>query len=124
MTLDRFESVALDGRGKVRAGRDGDSLILRVDALTTQTRQFKPLVRDFFRTEYRHVRPKFGEYQVEILIEQPPGRPGKHDVDNVAKAILDALTGAAFRDDAQVTCLVVEKIEGERPRLWVRAAPR
>ena len=124
MEPDELEETELKGRGKVRAGHAGDSLVLRIDALTTQTRRFKPLVREFFRKEFRAARPVFGDYQVEILIIQPDETRGKHDVDNVAKAILDALTGAAFRDDVQVTKLTVEKISGDRPRLWVRASPR
>lgn len=38
----------------------------------------------------------------------PIGR-GTVDVDNVAKLVLDALEGVAFRNDAQVTILVVER---------------
>jgi len=124
MTLEEFESVPLKGRGKVAAAWTGDELVVRVDALTTQTRRFKTLVREFFRTEFRSARPAYGAWAVEILVLQPEGTRGKHDVDNVAKALLDALSGSAFRDDAQVTRLLVEKVDGERARLWVRASPR
>ena len=37
---------------------------------------------------------------------QPKRKP---DADNIAKAICDALNGLAYRDDAQITCLIVEK---------------
>jgi Holliday junction resolvase RusA-like endonuclease len=33
----------------------------------------------------------------------------KPDADNISKAIMDALNGLAYRDDAQVTLLIVEK---------------
>lgn len=35
--------------------------------------------------------------------------PGKPDLDNVAKAVLDACNGIVYRDDAQVVRLTVEK---------------
>jgi Holliday junction resolvase RusA-like endonuclease len=43
----------------------------------------------------------------------------KPDLDNVIKAVLDGLNGVAFRDDAQVTKLIAEKLYDERPRLDV-----
>ncbi len=97
-------------------------LHLRVDALTSQTRRFKSLIGDFFRVEFRRVRPKWGPYEVAITIERTQNSP-VHDVDNVAKAVLDALTGVVFHDDSQVEKLYVEKVEGERPRVTVRARP-
>lgn len=39
----------------------------------------------------------------------------KPDLDNVAKAVLDALNGIAYRDDAQITFLSICKRYGERP---------
>ena len=42
------------------------------------------------------------------------------DVDNIAKAVLDALTGHAWLDDAQVQRLVVEKTYGPAGRTTVR----
>lgn len=100
----------------------GDSLHLRVDALTSQTRRFKVLIGEFFRTEFKRARPKWGPYEVTIIIERTPNSP-VHDVDNVAKAVLDALTGVVFHDDSQVERLLVEKVEGERPRVRVKARP-
>lgn len=46
----------------------------------------------------------------------------KPDADNIAKIILDALNGLAYKDDAQIQTLVVEKFyvnEGEKPRVEV-----
>jgi hypothetical protein len=110
------------GRGKVQAAMTGDELNLRVDALTTQTRRFKALIGDFFRLEFKRVRPKWGPYEVVIQIERCENSP-VHDVDNVAKAVLDALTGVVFHDDSQVERLLVTKVMGERPRISVTARP-
>ena len=48
------------------------------------------------------------------------------DAENVAKAVLDAGTGALWRDDAQVSRLTVEKqigAQGERPYVQIEASP-
>ncbi len=45
--------------------------------------------------------------------------PGKPDLDNVAKAVLDALNGVAYADDTQVVRLVVQKQYSLDPRLEV-----
>ena len=44
----------------------------------------------------------------------------RYDVDNCAKAALDALNGVAWADDSQVARLVVEKSYGEEARTTVR----
>jgi len=106
----------------VQASAKSGSLYLRVDALTSQSRTFKSLIASFFRTEFNRVRPKYGPFEVVIEIERTPQSP-VHDVDNVAKAILDALTGVVFHDDSQVERLHVEKVMGERARVKVRARP-
>ena len=48
----------------------------------------------------------------------------KPDADNVAKAVLDALTGCAIEDDSSVTMLTMEKIYAEEPYVEVRIYPR
>jgi len=101
---------------------NGDELNLRVDALTTQTRRFKALIGDFFRLEFKRVRPKWGPYEVIIDIERTDRSP-VHDVDNVAKAVLDALTGVVFHDDSQVEKLLVTKRESDTARITVTARP-
>jgi crossover junction endodeoxyribonuclease RusA len=47
------------------------------------------------------------------------GEPPWMDLDNLAKAILDAIKGYAFHDDAQVARLLVERRVGERERIVV-----
>jgi hypothetical protein len=112
------------GRGKVRAREDGEGLVIVVDGLTSQAKYYKPLIYEFFRKEWRAARPAWGEYAVEIRMEYT-GDPPWLDLDNLAKAILDAIKGYAFHDDAQVARLLVERHAGERERITVtvRALP-
>ena len=107
------------GRGKVRAREEGDGMVIVVDGLTSQAKYYKPLIYEFFRKEWRGARPAWGEFAVEIGMEYV-GDPPWLDLDNLAKAILDAIKGYAFHDDAQVSRLLVERRPGERERLTVR----
>ena len=43
----------------------------------------------------------------------------KADADNIAKIILDSLNGIAYKDDAQVSLLIVEKDYGEENKVLV-----
>lgn len=41
----------------------------------------------------------------------------KPDADNILKCVADALNGIAYRDDAQIVSVIVEKFYGEEPRI-------
>ena len=110
------------GVGKVRARESGDVVEITIDGLTTQAKYYKPLVYEFMRKEWRS-RPSYGDYVVEILMEHV-GDPPWLDLDNLAKALLDAIKGYLFHDDAQVARLLVERSEGERERITIRVFPR
>jgi crossover junction endodeoxyribonuclease RusA len=43
----------------------------------------------------------------------------KPDIDKIARAVLDAMTGVIYRDDAQVVALRVAKFYGDPPRLEI-----
>lgn len=45
---------------------------------------------------------------------------GKPDIDNVVKAVLDALNGAAYSDDSNVVGIFAEKYYSENPRIVVK----
>jgi crossover junction endodeoxyribonuclease RusA len=110
--------------GKVRAREiEGGGVEVMIDGLTTQARYYKPLVYEFFRKEWRGARPAWGDFAVEIRMEHQ-GDPPWMDLDNLAKALLDALKGWVFHDDAQVARLVVERVQGERERITIKATPR
>lgn len=110
------------GTGKVRARETGAAVELTIDGLTTQAKYYKPLVYEFMRKEWSS-RPSYGDYTVEILMEHV-GDPPWLDLDNLAKALLDAIKGYLFHDDAQVARLLVERREGERERITIRVFPR
>ena len=107
------------GHGKVRAREGGGVLEIGVDGLPTQAKYYKPLIYEFFRKEWRGARPAWGEFSVEIAMDYV-GDPPWLDLDNLAKALLDAIKGYAFHDDAQVSRLLVERRPGERERISIR----
>jgi Holliday junction resolvase RusA-like endonuclease len=116
-----FEPMSDDWtqQGKVRARDTEGGLEIVVDGLTTQARYYKPLIYEFFRKVWRGSRPVWGEFSVEIAMEYT-GDPPWMDLDNLAKALLDAIKGYAFHDDAQVARLRVERHAGERERITIR----
>ena len=108
--------------GKVRAREAGGVIEVVIDGLTTQARYYKPLVYEFFRKAWRGSRPIWGEFAVEIRMDYV-GDPPWLDLDNLAKALLDAIKGYVFRDDAQVARLLVERRRGEREGILIRFEP-
>jgi crossover junction endodeoxyribonuclease RusA len=58
----------------------------------------------------RFLRPK-GHFRTDGSIKpSAPARPGRLDCDKIARAICDALTGIAWRDDRQVVALAIERV--------------
>ncbi len=110
------------GRGKVRARAVQGGVEIAIDGITTQARYYKPLVYEFFRKEFP-LRPRYGDYDVEIRMEYA-GEPPSLDLDNLAKALLDALKGCVFVDDSQIARLLCERVQGERDRISVCAIRR
>ena len=68
-------------------------------------------------------RPQAHFLRGKVRENAPELHPYKPDVDNIAKAVLDALTKArVWRDDAQVHWLLVRRrwaIADEKPGLWL-----
>jgi crossover junction endodeoxyribonuclease RusA len=110
------------GQGRVRVREVGEALLLSCDGLTTQAKYYKPLFYEFFRKEWRGARPSWGDYAVEIIMHHV-GEPPVLDLDNLAKALLDAIKGYAFHDDSQVARLLVERRGAARERVTIKVTP-
>jgi Holliday junction resolvase RusA-like endonuclease len=110
------------GRSKVRARAVAGGVEIAIEGITTQARYYKPLVYEFFRKEFQ-IRPRWGEFDVELIMEYA-GEVPTLDLDNFAKALLDALKGHVFFDDSQIARLLCERVAGERDRITVRATRR
>ena len=123
--MDRHQD---DGRPWVRSGkirarlREQGGVELHIEGLTTQTKYYKPLVREFFRKTFQEVRPRWGDFEVHIRMEFK-GDPPWMDLDNLAKALLDSACGAVFHDDSQVARLLVERVQADREGVWMRLSP-
>ncbi len=99
----------------------GGGLEVQVEGLTTQAKYYKPLLKDFFRLHFP-TRPRWGDWSAHIVMEFT-GDPPHMDLDNLAKALLDSATGAAFHDDSQVARLLVERRVAEREGVWMLVTP-
>ena len=110
------------GRGKVRARELDGGVEVAIDGITTQARYYKPLVYEFFRKDFAW-RPRWGDFEVEIRMEHAGEAPSL-DLDNLAKALLDALKGHVFFDDSQIARLLCERAPGERDRITLKAVRR
>ena len=97
--------------------RSREELEIAIDGITTQARYYKPLVYEFFRKEFA-ARPRWGDFEVDIRLEYA-GEAPQLDLDNLAKALLDALKGFVFHDDMQIARLLAERTLGERDRIFI-----
>lgn len=101
-----------------------------------KTKAYEKLVQTIYKTQCGAAH--FGERPLTVSIRAYYGIPKsaakrqrermltdktwptkKPDADNIAKSVLDALNGIAYRDDAQVICLDVVKHWDEKPRVEV-----
>lgn len=111
------------GRGHVKLISRGEEALILIDGATTQTRTLKKFVSAFMKREAASIRPWFGPFEVRIWTSVMADKRGHHDVDNVAKAVLDSLSGYFWRDDRQVVRLISERFTGAANRIAVRVTP-
>ena len=98
-----------------------------------KTKNYETFVRELFFAQYGQVMmdgairaeivayfpiPKSTTKKLQALMatEQYPHTKSR-DADNVAKSVLDALNGIAYKDDSQIADLDVKKRYSERPRV-------
>lgn len=103
------------------------------------SREYKKYVK-LMASQNRPHKPIEGPVELKLLIYRPllksmskkkkaealtgTLRPiKKPDVDNVAKGIMDAMTGIIWADDKQVVSLQVSKFYSEQPRVEVKVIP-
>lgn len=103
----------------------------------TKTKNYEYLVRQIFLYKYPDYKPIEGRVTMTIkaYFEIPKSTSKKKeaemlsgaisptkkpDWDNIGKIISDALNKFAFKDDAQVIKLEVEKKYAEKPRMYVK----
>lgn len=97
------------------------------------TVDYEKLVRNSFLTKYHNPTVLEGSLEADIMCYFPIPKSTskknrnlmllneilptvKPDLDNLAKAILDALNGYAYKDDSQVAHLNIYKYYSEEPR--------
>ena len=101
-----------------------------------QTISYENLVKYIFINEFKDLKPFEGAIRAKVtaIFEVPPSYSKKKrlmllnsklnythkpDTDNIAKIVLDSLNGLAYKDDAQITRLEVEKSYGEQAKVIV-----
>lgn len=95
----------------------------------TATKDYEYLVEQYFLLKYPKFIPIEGRLSVKIkaifgipkstkkqdiqkMLENEISPTKKPDIDNIVKIILDSMNKFAFKDDTQITSLIVEKIYG------------
>lgn len=101
-----------------------------------KTLNYEALVKWIFINECRDVKPLEGRIEAKItaifevpksyskkkrkeLLDTKEAYIHKPDTDNIAKIVLDSLNTLAYKDDAQVTKLIVVKEYGEQAKVIV-----
>lgn len=115
------------GKGRPRFMRNGHTYT------PEPTRNYEELVRLKFREKYKDA-PIEDAVRVSIMVWMMPAKSLskkkkaelmmqspmlKPDVDNIAKIVLDALNGLAWKDDKQVVYLDIEKLWGYEEKVVV-----
>ena len=74
-------------------------------------------------TIWQKMPKRFTKKQKELAENEFLRPTVKPDVDNVAKAITDAMNGIVYVDDAQIVELVCGKYYAEEPKVMVKVVP-
>lgn len=109
------------GKARPRAASVGGRVRMYTPAATVAYEQSIAAAAREAIARVGYVYPACAWYALEVFVYRTHERRGP-DLDNVAKAVGDALNGIAWRDDAQVYSLRVELTEtrSPAPRIVVR----
>lgn len=98
-----------------------------------RTRDYEAEVRQAYMQTFKALNPIPGAVRLEVQADFRVPKSGKHqpaswclkrpDADNIAKAVLDALNGIAFADDAQVCDVRVVKRWADESQVTVKVVP-
>lgn len=119
------------GQGRPRFTRTGKAYKASVD------RAYEKGLCLAYLSEYGAEKPMEGPLKLEVLAVYPipKATPKKNigpmldceivpivkpDIDNVAKAVMDALNGVAFPDDNAIVCMKCRKVYGGAPGIRVK----
>lgn len=103
---------------------------------SNKTVNYETLVKYIFTNKFKNFKPFEGKIKAKItaIFEVPKSYSNKKrtmllntkcsythkpDVDNITKIILDSLNKLAYKDDAQISKLEVEKTYGEQEKVIV-----
>lgn len=103
----------------------------------TRTKDYERLIEQYFLLKYPKFKLLQNRLKVAILAYfEPPKSTSKSlkeqmiqnvispmkkpDIDNIVKAVLDAMNGFAYKDDTQITKIEVEKLYGDVEKLYIK----
>ena len=119
-------------QGSKRAFNVGDRAVV-VDVNPRKLKDWRSAINSVLQDKWEGP-PLEGAVSVELNFQllRPPSVSEKKrpypsvmpDIDKLARAALDAMTGIVFRDDAQVVLLMVEKVYVEESGLQLSARAR
>ncbi|MDR1328878.1 MAG: RusA family crossover junction endodeoxyribonuclease [Oscillospiraceae bacterium] len=109
--------VTAHGTYTPAATRDYEKLV-RLAYLQARQRGLPRLLQGAIEariTAYFPAPKSAGKKQRALMLSGKMPYTKKSDCDNIAKIILDAINGVAYKDDSQISSLRVEKLYGEPP---------
>ena len=71
---------------------------------------------------YMSIPKNTSKVKTQAMIENKISPTKKPDIDNIAKSVLDAMNKFVFKDDNQVSKILIEKRFGEKEKVYVKIA--
>lgn len=106
-------TIVIPGRAvpkaRPRLGRNGNVYTPR------RTKQYEELVG----WKAKEVIKQPFEGSISLQIRVYVRRNVFPDLDNIAKSVMDGLNGAAYKDDRQVSCLTIQRIQGQEEKVEI-----